>query len=300
MNRRTALAGLGAWLGAAAAFPYLAARASAAAESGSEDRMGKWAYSTEGFERIVHRIEGVETVTYAIGEGAPLVYFHGGGTFHGFEWVRPLANGFRIYCPYHPNFGESGDAAFDGIGDYVAHYELLFPALGLDTFHLAGASMGGHMAARYAAANPDDIERLALVSPAGLKSEYAAMPDFSQVTPQDLPKMFVADPAWIAPFWPANPSPEWLAVRQRESAAAFASREDISATDRALREGLAGFDRPSLLLWGEADRIVPLGYARDWQEVLPKAQLEVIPGGSHLLLDEFPVAVEALRRFLSA
>ena len=299
MNRRLALGGLAAGL----AFPYLAARGSAAAaQSGTANRMSKWAYSTEGFERIVHRIEGVETVTYAIGpkdgSAEPLVYFHGGGTFHGFEWARALASEFRVFCPYHPNFGESGEAAFDEMADYVSHYELLFPALGLDTFHLAGASMGGHMAARYAAANPDDIDKLVLNAPAGLVSERAAMPDFSKVAPQDLPKMFVADPAWIEPFWPAEPSPEWLAMRQRESAAAFASREDLAATDRALRQGLKGFDRPTLLLWGEADRIVPLGYAQDWQEVLPHAQLEVIPGGSHLLLDEFPEAVEALRSFL--
>ena len=297
MNRRDALA----LLAAGAAFPYLAARGSgAAAQTGAANRMSKWAYSTEGFDRIVHRVEGVEAVTYAIGQGEPLVYFHGGGTFHGFEWARALANEFRVFCPYHPNFGESGDAAFDGIGDYVSHYELLFPALGLDTFHLAGASMGGHMAGRYAAANPDDIDKLVLNAPAGLVSTHAAMPDFSKIAPADLPKMFVSDPAWIEPYWPANPSPEWLAVRQRESAAAFASREDLAATDRALRQGLKDFDRPTLLLWGEADRIVPLGYAQDWQAVLPHAEMEVIPGGGHLLLDEFPAAVEALRTFLKA
>jgi len=260
--------------------------------------MSEWAYSIEGFDRTVHRVEGVETVTYAIGDGDPLVYFHGGGTFHGFEWARALAGRFRVYCPYHPNFGESGDADFTGIGDYVAHYELLFPALGLDTFHLCGASMGGHMAARYAAANPGDIDKLALVSPAGMQSDHAAMPDFTRIAPQDIPAMFVADPAWIVRFWPADPSPEWQAMRERESAAAFRSREDLAMADKALRTGLKGFNRPTLLLWGEADRIVPLGYAREWQQALPHAELEVIPGGSHLLLDEFPAAVEALARFL--
>ena len=295
MKRRDALGGLAA----TAVLPFLAARGSAAlARSQTGNGMTKWAYSTEGFERIVHRVEGVESVTYAIGEGEPLVYFHGGGTFHGFEWARALASDFRVYAPYHPNFGESGDAPFDQMADYVAHYELLFPALGLDTFHLAGASMGGHMAARYAAANPGDIDKLVLNAPAGLISKTAAMPDFSKVAPADLPKMFVTDPAWIEPYWPANPSPEWQAVRDRESRAAFASREDIAATDRALRDGLKGFDRPTLLLWGEADRVVPLGYAQDWQEVLPHAELAVVPRGSHLLLDEFPAAVEALRNFL--
>ncbi len=298
MNRRDALMNFGAGLAAASVMPYLAGCATR--QTGTPDRMSKWAYSTEGFERIVHRIEGVEAVTYAIGQGEPLVYFHGGGTFHGFEWARALANDFRVYAPYHPNFGESGDAPFDQMGDYVAHYELLFPALGLDTFHFAGASMGGHMAARYAAANPGDIDKLVLNAAAGLKSERASLPDFSKVAPQDIPKMFVTDPAWIEPYWPTNPTPEWQALRDREQRAAFASREDIDATDRALRQGLRGFDRPTLLLWGENDRIVPLGMAQDWQEVLPGAQLEVIPGGSHLLLDEFPAAVEAMRRFLKA
>ena len=301
MKRRDALAGLAA----SAALPYLAACASATgAQPGNTHRMQQWAYSTEGYERIVHRIDGVETVVYAIGpkdgSAEPLVYFHGGGTFHGFEWSRALANEFRVYHPIHPNFGESGDAAFDEMGDYVSHYELLLPALGLDTFHLSGASMGGHMAARYAAANPGDIDKLVLVSAAGIKSERASLPDFSKVAPRDIPKMFVADPAWIEPYWPANPSPAWQALRDRESRAAFASREDVTATDRALRQGLKSFDRPTLLLWGENDRIVPLGMARDWREVLPNAELEVIPGGSHLLLDEFPAAVEALRRFLKA
>ncbi|MEO0062366.1 MAG: 4,5:9,10-diseco-3-hydroxy-5,9, 17-trioxoandrosta(10),2-diene-4-oate hydrolase [Pseudomonadota bacterium] len=260
--------------------------------------MTGWAYSTEGFDRIVTCVEGVDTVTYAIGQGAPLVYFHGGGTFHGFEWVRELAGQFRVYCPYHPNFGESQDADFTGIGDYVSHYELLFPALGLETFHLCGASMGGHLAARYAGANPDDIDKLVLVSPAGLTSQHASMPDFSQIAPQDIAAMFVADPQWVAPFWPANPSPEWAAMRARESAAAFRSREDLSVTDGLIRSALKGFDRPAMLLWGEADQIVPLGYAKDWQQALPHAELTVIPGGSHLLLDEFPSAVGALRDFL--
>ena len=38
----------------------------------------------------------------------------------------------------------------------------------------------------------------------------------------------------------------------------------------------------------------------EWQDVLPDAELVVIPGGSHLLLDEFPAAVDALRTFLKA
>ena len=262
--------------------------------------MQKWAYSTEGYDRTVHRIDGIETVVYAIGQGEPLVYFHGGGTFHGFEWSRALANDFRVYHPIHPNFGGSGDAPFDQMGDYVQHYEMLFPALGLDTFHLAGASMGGHMAARYAAANPGDIDRLVLNAAAGLKSDQALVGNFGQVPPDQIRFMFVTDPAWIEPYWPTSPTPEWQALRDREQRAAFASREDADATDRALRQGLKGFDRPTLLLWGEKDKVVPPSFVQEWQEVLPDAEVAMIPNGGHLLFDEFPEAVEALRDFLKA
>lgn len=290
MKRRAVLAGLAA---AAGAFPLRGV-----AQSGTARPMQKWAYSTEGFDRIVHRVDGVESVTYAIGKGEPLVYFHGGGTFHGFEWARALADRFRVYCPYHPNFGESGDADFDSMADYVGHYEMLFPALGLDTFHLAGASMGGHMAARYAAANPEEIDKLVLNAPAGLISPKASIPNFAGIAQADVGKMFVTDPKWVEPFWPAEPSPEWQALRDRESAAAFKSREDSAATDKALRDGLAGFDRPTLLIWGEKDRIVPPPTAEEWRKVLPHAELAIIPDGGHLLFDEFPSAVAALRSFL--
>ena len=293
MNRRQAIAGL--------ALTYLAARSGvAAAQPGAARPMQKWAYSTDGYERTVHRIDGIETVVYAIGQGEPLVYFHGGGTFHGFEWSRALANDFRVYHPIHPNFGESGDAPFDQMADYVTRYEMLFPALGLDTFHLAGASMGGHMAARYAAANPGDIDKLVLNAAAGLKSDQAQVGNFGQVPPDQIRFMFVTDPAWIEPYWPANPTPEWQALRDREQRAAFASREDADATDRALRQGLRGFDRPTLLLWGEKDRVVPPLFVQEWREVLPHAEVAMIANGGHLLLDEFPAAVEAMRRFLKA
>lgn len=260
--------------------------------------MSEFAYSTEGFERSVYRIDGVETVVYEIGDGPPCVYFHGGGTYHGFEWARDFADSFRMILPIHPNFGESADADFTGVGDYVMHYEMLFAALGLETFHLMGASMGGHFAARYAGEHWDEIDRLVLVSPAGLKSDQASIPDFSQIPPEELPGWFVESRDWLEPYWPSQPGPEWLALRQREGAAAFRMRDEVAVSDAMLRETLKGFDRPVLLLWGGEDRIVPPGFIPEWQGLLPDAQVTVIPGGAHLLLDENAAARKAAKDFL--
>jgi len=260
--------------------------------------MTEMAYSTEGFTRSRFTIDGIESTVYAMGEGDPLVYFHGGGTYHGFEWLRGFADRFRVIAPHHPNFGESGDADFASMGDYVIHYEMLFAAMGLERFHLCGASMGGHMAARYAVEHPEEIDRLVLAAPAGLKSEHARIPDWSQVPPDQIRGMFVASLDWLEAYWPAEPGAEWLALRAREAAAAAANRENPEVSDAILRKGFRDFDRPTLLLWGEHDKVVPTGFIPDWERAVPHADVAVIPGGSHLLLDEFPQACAAMKAWL--
>ncbi|WEK45403.1 MAG: alpha/beta hydrolase [Candidatus Andeanibacterium colombiense] len=262
--------------------------------------MSKWAYSTEGFDREVYRIDGTESVVYAIGpeDAPPAVYFHGGGTFHGFEWMREFADEFRMISPIHPGFGESGDGDIASMDDYVMHYEMLFAALGLERFHLLGASMGGHMAARYAGEHADEIDRLVLISPAGLKSDTVAIPDWSRIAPADMRGMFVESLDWLEPFWPADPTLQWLELRQREGAMAMRIREDLDQVDAKTRSALAEFDRPALLLWGSADQVVPQEFIPVWQEVLPQAEVTVIPGGAHLLLDENAAARKAAKDFL--
>jgi pimeloyl-ACP methyl ester carboxylesterase len=259
--------------------------------------MGR-AYSTEGFTRSTWRIDGVETVVYEIGSGEPVVYFHGGGTYHGFEWARDFAASYRMILPYHPNFGESGDAPFTSVADYMLHYEMLFAAMGIERFHLMGASTGGHFAARYAGAHRDEVDRLVLNAPAGLVSQNASLPNFGSIPHEQTPEWLVADPAWLEPYWPREPSGEWMALRMRELQAVMASREDLGETHRLLHEALAGYEGPVLLLWGEKDRTVPTGFIPDWQELLPGAEVAVIPGGAHLLLDESIAAREVAMKWL--
>lgn len=262
--------------------------------------MSEFAYSNEGFTRHETSVDGISHVWWEIGEGPPCVYFHGGGTFHGFEWARDWAGHFRMILPHHPNFGESADAPFGDMADYARHYRCFFAALGLTRFHLVGASMGGYLAATYAAHAPGQIDRLALVSPAGLRHEQAPMPDFANIPPEKHPALFAADAAWIAPFWPARPGPQWMALRLREAGASMRARGEPDVTYAALLRDLEAITAPALLLWGEKDQILPLPLLEEWQARLPHARSVVIPGGGHLLLDEFPAAREAALAFLTA
>ena len=61
------------------------------------------------FKKETLNINGVDTVLYAAGKGEPLLFLHGAGTFHGYEFAKPWADKFRVLHPYHPGFGESGD-----------------------------------------------------------------------------------------------------------------------------------------------------------------------------------------------
>ncbi len=254
------------------------------------------AYSTAGFERIELTIGGVRTVAYAAGSGPDLVYFHGGGTFHGFEFARDWTPNFRVLLPYHPGFGESADApGFDSLENYVRHYAALFAALRLTSFHLVGASLGGRLAAEFALSHPDRVRRLALVAPAGIATPAFPQPDFSKIAYHEWPAYFVHDPDIIRPYWPKEPDEEFLAARAREAQAVgrVASSEGLDA------HRLARISAPTLLIWGKEDRMVLAGNAQEWRVRIPGSIVRIIEHAGHLLLDESPAARAVIAKFLN-
>ena len=155
---------------------------------------------------------------------------------------------FRVLLPYHPGFGESADApAIGSLEDYVRHYVALFDALGLKSFHLVGASLGGRLAAEFALSHPDRVRRLVLVAPGGIAMPAFPQPDYSKIGYGDWPAYFTYDPNVVRPFWPEEPDEAFVAARAREA----------QTTGRiALSEGLdarrlAGLRAPTLAPLGK-------------------------------------------------
>ena len=117
------------------------------------------------FKKEALKINGVDTVLYTAGDGEPLLFLHGAGTFHGYEFAKPWADKFRVIHPYHPGFGESGDdPAMDTFNDYVMHYVGLLDALEIDRVHLVGFSLGGFLAAQFASQQRQRVKTLTLVA----------------------------------------------------------------------------------------------------------------------------------------
>lgn len=254
------------------------------------------AYSTAGFERLELTVAGVRTVAYAAGSGPDFVYFHGGGTFHGFDFARDWIPRFRVLLPYHPGFGESADAAsIDSLGKYVRHYLALFDALSLKSFHLVGASLGGRLAAEFALLHPERVRRLALVAPGGIATREFPQPDFSRIAYHEWPAYFTHDPEVIRPYWPKEPDAEFLAARAREAQASGR----VTLSEGLDPSRLARLHAPTLLIWGKEDRMMPAGNAPEWQARIPGLTVRIIDRAGHLLLDESPAARTEVAEFLN-
>lgn len=116
-------------------------------------------------------IDGMQVHYRIEGEGEPLVLIHGTGAMLQTwdDWVNLLSPHFKIIRMDIPAFGLTGPRADNVYSDsmYVDFIEQFTRKVGVDSFHLAGNSLGGLIAWKYAATYPQKVKKLILVDPAG-------------------------------------------------------------------------------------------------------------------------------------
>jgi pimeloyl-ACP methyl ester carboxylesterase len=246
------------------------------------------------------KVNGREIVVHMAGEGEPVVLWHGAATFTGWEWIKPLADGFRLIAPVHPGYGASeDDPQISSIQDYVMTYLDLFDALGLDTFSLVGHSLGGWMAATFATQHARRLRKLVLVSPVGLRVPEAPTVDIFRLEPEALLPALVADMGFFKDLLAQPPSIEGMVQGYREmSSTARVAWERLY--DPKLPRYLHRITMPTLLLWGEKDALVPVAQAQVWASHLPDAQIRTVPDVGHLILEESGAGMRIVKEFLGS
>jgi pimeloyl-ACP methyl ester carboxylesterase len=243
-------------------------------------------------------IRGIETVVQIAGEGDPLVYFHGAGTVTGFDKLLPLAERSRLIVPFHPGFGPSADdPTVDDVHDYRRHYLDLLDELGIGEFALMGSSMGGWLAANFAVDHADRVRRLVLAAPLGLKVDEHPTTDIFVVPSDQVFGLLTSDMSVFDGHVPMPPTPEFLADRYREATSA-ARLLWARPYDLKLHRWLHRLTMPSLILWGDADRLIPHEQAPVWAELIPGAEVRLFPGVGHLIFDESREALDAVGAFV--
>jgi len=252
---------------------------------------------SNNFQETRLDINGVDTAVFSAGSGTPLVFFHGAGTVTGFDKLLPLADDFRLVVSHHPGYGSSGDdPSINDIHDYVRHHLDVLDRLGIDTFVLAGHSMGGWMASTMAIYIGSRIDRLVLLSPAGLRVPEHPTVDIFTIPDEELLGWLTNDMSVFAGHFTIPPTPEFLADRYRETTSTARIMWDRNY-DPTLAAWLHRLTMPTLILWGEVDRIIPVEQAAVWAGLIPNAQVETFAGTGHLLVDEQPAVIEAIRAF---
>jgi pimeloyl-ACP methyl ester carboxylesterase len=251
------------------------------------------------FKRETHTVNGVKTVLCTAGRGEPLVFFHGAGIWHGLQFALPWAEKFRVIAPFHPGFAESDDdPTMTDMHDYVMHYLELFDALGLETVRLVGFSLGGFLAAKFAMEHGHRVSKLVLVGPAGLRGKERMTTDLFRLPPEQIPQMLVSNFDVIKSYLPEKPDLDFMGARYREGST-LARLLWEHPTDAKFPRYLHRLTMPTLLVWGEDDRLIPAQQAQLWRQFLPKADIAIFKGAGHLVLDEKREAVDAVQRFLS-
>ena len=253
--------------------------------------------TTFATERLT--INGVEVAMLTAGSGDPLLFLHGAGTASGFDFALGWADRFQVLIPYHPGFGESADdPRVRELHDYVLHYLELLDQLGLEQVNLVGQSLGGWLAARFAIEHGQRVHRLVLCCPVGLRvPEHPTLDVFSLPPEQLLPRM-IGNQDLLQRRLRQPPSIDAIVGQYREQTSLARVMWERNY-DLTLERWLHRLSMPTLLLWGEADQVVPVQQAQVWSSRLRDAQVERLPGAGHLVLQEHPRAAQLVKDFLA-
>ena len=240
------------------------------------------------------------------GAGAPLLYLHGaGGLFPENPFLDALARRYRVLAPEQPGWGESeGEDLLEDMLDFALHGWDVAAALGLETPHVVGHSMGGMIAAEMAAIAPHDLSKLVLVGAAGLWMDEHPIPDVFALLPHEYPKVLFHDPEKGSAlltggldFTNLEALAEFYIANQKRMAQA--GKILFPIPNRRVSKRLYRVTAPTLLVWGESDRLIPPAYAEQWRKLLPDARVETIGEAGHMVPYEQPERfVEAVTRFL--
>ena len=252
-------------------------------------------------ERLM--VHGIELETVRRGAGRPILLLHGFQTIDpAARFLDLLARHGEIIAPSSPGFGKSSRPKdFDTVYDLVHLYLELADTLSPEKVTLIGLSFGGWLAAEVGAACSDRLRKLVLVDPVGIKVSGPDTPDILDIfnrSPDDVRQKSWHDPDRFAPDFNAM-SDEALTVyaRNREALCLYAWHPYMY--NPQLPRWLGRIKVPTLLLWGESDRVVTPDYGRAFSRLIPGSRFELIErAGHHPEIEQPEAFVERVSRFL--
>ncbi|MFC9855148.1 alpha/beta fold hydrolase [Streptomyces prasinus] len=267
-------------------------------------------------------VDGVRLAHRDRGRGEPVIFIHGTPS-HSYEWrdVVPHieAAGFRTVTYDLLGYGRSErpvdrDTSVAAQTDLLGH---LLDALCIDRATIVAHDIGGAIGQRFAVAHPERVRRLMLIDSVSYDSwpsptwrriideELDDLPGMSQDAFDALLTrqlgMTVADASHMtgdvlqAYLAPHRSAPGRVSFFEHQV------RHYDSKYTEEIGDALRRLTMPVRILWGEEDRWQPLHYAERLRDDIPGAELVVVPGAGHFLMEDAPGrVVREIRDFLTA
>ena len=239
-------------------------------------------------EKIVE-VLGQKIHYYEAGQGPNVIFLHGLGGDAGM-WagnIGPVSEKYHVYVLDQIGFGRSDKPLIDyKIETFVEFLQVSMQALGVPKATLVGNSLGGWIAADFAAQHPEMVEKLVLVDAAGMRFERNP-----ELLPVDLNPSSLAGTRKILESVVYNKTSVTDALVRRvfEQHLKIGDGYTIQRvmagifTRDQFEDGKAGsVHAPTLVLWGHDDALIPLATAERFQKAIPGAKLVVIDQCGHV------------------
>ena len=229
-------------------------------------------------------VNGCKTHVRRGGKGAPVLFLHGGGGVAGWApFMDKLSDRFDLIVPDHPGFGRSDTPVWlDDIQDLAFFYLDFMKALGLTKVHLVGSAIGGWIAADLAARNTGRLASLTLVGAAGIHINGVPKGDPFMWTEEEHMRNLFHDQSFAEARLNAEKTDEDHDIALKNEFAFARVAWEPRFYSRHLRKWLHRIDVPTLIVWGENDKLFPPVYAHEYGKLIPGSRVEIIPACGHL------------------
>jgi pimeloyl-ACP methyl ester carboxylesterase len=233
------------------------------------------------------------------GEGEPLILLHGFfyDTFLWAENIDALARHYKVYALDLWGCGYSAREPLDfGYPQYAEQVRLFMDAMGVERASFAGQSMGAGTAIKFCVQHRQRVNKLVMVSAAGLPNPLPAIAKFFNLPmigefflglntdafrKTALKDVFIHDKRFVTDDYFENVTRPQKIEKSIEAGLKIQRAEFFGTLSDEIRV-LGDIAVPMLLVWGREDKAVPLRLGQDMHRILKGSRLEILDNAGHV------------------
>jgi abhydrolase domain-containing protein 6 len=204
-----------------------------------------------------------------------------------------------------------------GLIKQAERLDAFLSGLGIESFHIAGNSMGGAISAIYSLEHPNKVKSLTLIDAAGIDGDTKS--EYYKVLAEGKNPLIATDESSFEyrmnftmskpPFlpWPLRPAflRQTLAredINKKVFSDMVATKERLKIVDfgQKIKSVMAEHQVPTMIMWGKEDRVLDVSAAAAFKQLIPQASVHIFPEIGHLPMVEIPdESAEVYQKFLS-